>query len=82
MNKKLAALRSKNDVTHALQLKLLERMNKTQIRKNSKNQSEIAGCEQKTTSEKANFSHKDPYTWNMINFRKLENKFYQKINKN
>ena len=28
MNKKLAPLRAKNDVTHALQLKLHERMNK------------------------------------------------------
>ena len=116
MNKKLAPLRAENDVTHAPQLKLHERMNKRQIwsgcdviwskqksrrrnkkniaghvltfnsknfhwlnrklnlertmnglgktfrkksdpknRKNSKNRSEIAACEQKTTSEKANF---------------------------
>ena len=31
MNKKLATLRAKNDVTHAFQLKLHERMNKKQI---------------------------------------------------
>ena len=29
MNKKLAPLRAKNDVTHAIQLKLHERMNKS-----------------------------------------------------
>ena len=31
MNKKLAPLRVKNDVTHALQLKLHERMNKSRL---------------------------------------------------
>ena len=31
MKKKLAPLRAKNDVTHAVQLKLQERMNKRQI---------------------------------------------------
>ena len=31
MNKKLAPIRAKNDVTHALQLKLHERMNKTRF---------------------------------------------------
>ena len=33
----------------------LEKKSDPKIRKNSKNQSEIAACEQKTTSEKANF---------------------------
>ena len=31
MNKKLAPLRAKNDVTHAIQLKLHERMNKVAV---------------------------------------------------
>ena len=31
MNKKLAPLRAKNDVTHALQLKLHERLNKSRF---------------------------------------------------
>ena len=31
MNKKLAQLRAKNDVTHAIQLKLHERMNKSRF---------------------------------------------------
>ena len=34
----------------------LEKKPIQKIEKNSKNQSEIAACEQKTTSEKANFS--------------------------
>ena len=42
-------------------------------KKNSKDQSEIAACEQKTTSEKANFSKKKFF---------LRNKQSQKLNKN
>ena len=37
MNKKLAPLRAKNDVTHAVQLKLHERMNKKWLRRHGRN---------------------------------------------
>ena len=40
----------------------LEKKSGPKNRKNSKNQSEIAACEQKTTSEKANFCSKTVFS--------------------
>ena len=51
LNRKLDLKRTKNGLGKTFRKKIRSK----KLKKNSKNQSEIAACEQKTTSEKANF---------------------------